>query len=843
MSVSSQETIFHHEGNGVTVTFAFGCKVLQYSDLNVYLEDVQVTNGITVEGIGSPTGGTVTFDVAPANLAAVRLEREVELERLTDYQQNGDFLSRVVNPDFDRIWMALQQTAAGFNRTLRAPNSDVVGPLPLPTIANRANYLLGFDASGNPIAIALAAQSATALQAALAQPAGAAMVGFRQTTVDERLKDSISIQDYGGKDDFGVAVPTDNAAAFAIITALYPAGTTIRFPRTNTGTYRFTTYAGGGYNNFVYDVDEGVVLRFPSNAITGQYLARFVRDTVCYFTDLNAFYTMKASFSNTNQARYHLHKTQFMGPGDRDTTLASPVDLSVGGVEKFDCAWPDGPFTTSATIATPSARKADISLAAANAGMKIIAVPVIPGAEYSCWLESPVGWDGFYMFGVATQNGYDVLYESMIPGTGASRMQKEFGSGSVNSNVTYLGSGDHYSTWAKNGICTVRVLANNSFVVLVDGVERYRSRATVSAIRSVIFGAGFGTLAATVSVRDLVLLKHKETAGQMPIDVMAMGDSITDAAIHGNWPNYAAEALEGTMGIRVHRMINIAVSGAKMSDQYASLLTADISQIKLALIMVGVNDIQAQTDQVADFIFNLARILDHFNNAGIPCVVGMPTKFYSQALGFSKTGFAAQGQNALNYEKGGGYRGRLLYEVASRNPTMNRICYGTLEELGPVLANWLVDAEGVDPIMYDNIHPTSHARRLIGYAMARSAAGLLAPKLLRSYPLTNFQPTWMLSSWTTATARFDISEVGELGLVGLINKNAGSIADGTEVFQLPPFLRPITPLQVSCLVTGAAFNAVVRLLIDSATGKGSIYGAPVGTTGIYLEPMRYRLDW
>lgn len=811
-------------GNGVTTVFPFSYKVFTREDLLVALTvtatgvetvkvlDADYTVTLNVDQESSP-GGSITMLVAPPTGTTMAATSDIDETQTLDLTNSGGFYPTAINQALDRIVIMIQQLHARVG----------VGALNVGAAA-AINTVITFIST-------------------LASTIGASLVGFRQTTVSGRLSDSVSIQDHGGMDDFGVAVPTDNAPAFAIITSLYAAGTTIHFPKTNTGSYHFASYVGGAFNNYVYDVDEGVVLRFPSNAFTGQYLARFVRDTVCYFTDLNAFYTMKASWSNTNQARFHLHKSQFMGPGDRDTTLASPVDVSVAKVEKLDFAWPDGPFTTSATIATPSARKADISLGAANTGMKVVAVPVIPGAEYSCWFESPVGWDGFYLFGVATQNGYDALYESMIPGTGTSHMIKEFGSGSVNSNIPFLGSGDHLSTWAKNCICTVRILSHNSYVVLVDGVERFRVRATSSSIRSVIFGAGFGTLAATVSVRDLVALKNKETAGQQPIKIMALGDSITDAAIHGNWPNFMSEALEGAMGIRVRRMINIAVSGANTAAQYASLLSADISEIKLAVIMVGVNDIQGLTDPVTAYIANIQLIMDHFNNAGIPCVVGIPTKFYSRALGAAETSFANQGQNALNYENGGPYRGQLLYEIANRNPQMNRVCYGTLEELGPVLATWLVDAEGVDQIMYDNIHPTSHARRLLGYAMARTAAGLLAPKLLRSYPLTNFQAGWMIGAWTTATARFDISEGGEIGLVGLINKNAGSIADGTDVFTLPPFLRPMTSLQVSCLVTGAAFNAVVRLLIDSTTGKGTIFGAPVGTTGIYLEPMRYRLDW
>ena len=669
-------------------------------------------------------------------------------------------------------------------------------------------------------------------------------VPFRDITIEARLKQSVSIQDYGGKDDYGVVSPTDNAVALAKVAAAFPNGCIIKFPKTFTGGYDFLSYGAGNLNNYIYDVDEGCTLRFPVNAMMGQNLSRWLRDTVCYFKDGNTFYTMKSSFSNTGQARYHLHKSQFMGPGDRDTTLVSAVDLTGPGVEKFDCAWTDGPLVVSTSITT-TARKASIALPAANSRFTGIALPAFPGAEYSFWFDTPAGWDGFYFFGALTQNGYDVLYESTIPGTGASRMQKEFGTPAINTNIKFRGSGDTYSTWAKNGLCTVRCLTHNSFEVLVNGVKRYRAWTTNTALRSVLIGAGFGSAAATVSVRDVILARGKQTAGQRPINIMGIGDSITDQQIHGNWPNFMSEALEGTMGIRVQRMINIAVSGAKAVDQYASLLTADISNIDVAVILIGVNDIQAQTDPDTDFTFNVGRILDRFNSAGIPCVVGIPTMFYSRALASVSTGFALQGVDSQHYDMGGGYRGRLVYEVANRNPVMNRLCFGTLEELGPVLADFLIDIEGLDSIVVDNIHPTSHARRLMGYAMARSVAGLLAPRTSRDYPRTGFQTSWFLNSWsnTNGTASFEIDEAGVLNHRGLIDKGAGSIADGTDLFVLPPNLRPTTSTTLPCIVTGAAYNAIARVLIDSATGKATLFGAPAGTTGIYLDSLRYKLNW
>lgn len=726
------------------------------------------------------------------------------------------------------------------------------GELPVPLYLGDGSYDLCLKrADGSTVwtrradGVASAAKPAIEeFKVAVAQSGGAQMVGFMETTVDSRLRQSVSIQDYDGKDDYGNPGPTDNAVALAKVTAAFPNGCIIRFPKTGTGYYDFLSYGSGNLNNYTYDVDEGVTLRFPVNAMMGQNLSRWVRDTVCYFKDGNTYYTMKSSFSNTGQARYHLRKSQFMGPGDRDTTLVSTIDLTSAAVEKFDCAWPDGPLVVSNSIVTTN-RKASISLAAGNAGFKGIALPAFPGAEYSFWFDTPAGWDGFYFLGALTQNGYDVLYESTLPGTGASRMQKEFGTPAINTNIKFRGSGNHYSTWAKNGLCTVRCLTSNSFEVLVNGVKRYRAWTTSTALRSVLVGAGFGSAAAVIGVRDVVLARNKQTAGQRPINIMSIGDSITDGQIHGNWPNYMASALEGTMGIRVQRMINIAVSGHKTSDQYASLLSADISNIDLAVILIGVNDIQAQTDPDNDFIVNFGRILDRFNSAGIPCVAGIPTMFYSRALASVATGFAAQGVDSQHYDMGGGYRGRLVYEVASRNPVLNRLCYGTLEDLGPVLADFLVDIEGLDSIVLDNIHPTSHARRLMGYAMARSAAGLLAPKISRDYPRTGFQPSWFLNGWanTNGSASFEINDAGELGLRGLIDRGAASIADGTDLFVLPPNLRPTTSTTLPCIVTGAAFNAIARVLIDNNTGKATLFGAPVGTTGIYLDSIRYKLNW
>lgn len=165
MSVGSGVPYNAYTGNGLTTVFSYGFTLLDADDLVVTVDGV-VTSSYTVSGIGVPAGGSVTFSAAPANGTAVLLQRVIQLVRTTEYQTNGDLQAETVNGDFDRLWMALQNTDAAGTRSLRAPE---IGVLPeLPAAADRASLLLGFDSSGNPIAVAPTGGSAAALALDLA---------------------------------------------------------------------------------------------------------------------------------------------------------------------------------------------------------------------------------------------------------------------------------------------------------------------------------------------------------------------------------------------------------------------------------------------------------------------------------------------------------------------------------------------------------------------------------------------------------------------------------------------------------------------------------------------------
>lgn len=146
MPIGEQVTIASHTGNGVATVFAYSFGVLAADDLKVLVNGVEVTTGFTVSGIGSRAGGTVTFSTAPTSGAAILIVREVVRKRDTDYQYSGDLREEVLDDDFDRIWMTLQEDGELVDRGVRVPVGETLAELP--AAASRVNKVLTFGAGG-----------------------------------------------------------------------------------------------------------------------------------------------------------------------------------------------------------------------------------------------------------------------------------------------------------------------------------------------------------------------------------------------------------------------------------------------------------------------------------------------------------------------------------------------------------------------------------------------------------------------------------------------------------------------------------------------------------------------
>lgn len=270
-------------GAGTTATFPFTFKVFAAGDVDVVrlnsstgAESTLVLNSdysITLNGNqNSNPGGTVTL--LAGNLATgytLTITSDIANLQPTDLTNQGGFYPEIINDSLDRATIQIQQMSEDVGRSLKAPLSDGTPDMELPTAAQRANSFLAFDSNGVPYVVPSSGTGA---------PVGstsAALVSYTQggvgaitTNVQEKLRETVSVKDFGAVGD-GVA---DDTTA---IQAALAASNSVSFPF---GTYRITNtigITGDKYieaNNAVLNKDfNGVGLAFTGgsafNYVTG----------------------------------------------------------------------------------------------------------------------------------------------------------------------------------------------------------------------------------------------------------------------------------------------------------------------------------------------------------------------------------------------------------------------------------------------------------------------------------------------------------------------------------------------------------------------------------------------
>lgn len=179
MSVQSQTPFNSYTANGATTVFPYSFLLLESGDLVVSVDGVVKTlaTDYTISGLTNPEGGNVTFVSPPANGAKVLLLRMLTIQRLSDYQENGDLYAATINNDLDRLWLALQQLQQNDIRALKLPVDTTTDQVIAQDAASRVGKLVSFDASGNMILSVpadLALQTVSAFIATLLDDANAA---------------------------------------------------------------------------------------------------------------------------------------------------------------------------------------------------------------------------------------------------------------------------------------------------------------------------------------------------------------------------------------------------------------------------------------------------------------------------------------------------------------------------------------------------------------------------------------------------------------------------------------------------------------------------------------------
>ena len=157
MTVSSTTKRNSYSGNGSTTVFAYSFKIFDDDDITVILrtdstgsEAVQTkTTHYSVSGVGSASGGNITFGSAPASGITVVLLRETAQTQATDYTPNDPFPAASHEDALDKITLMVQDQQDELDRSLKLSRTNTMTSTEFTVGAStRANKILAFDSSG-----------------------------------------------------------------------------------------------------------------------------------------------------------------------------------------------------------------------------------------------------------------------------------------------------------------------------------------------------------------------------------------------------------------------------------------------------------------------------------------------------------------------------------------------------------------------------------------------------------------------------------------------------------------------------------------------------------------------
>ncbi|MEI9424308.1 hypothetical protein O7A70_24405 [Mesorhizobium sp. Cs1299R1N1] len=479
-------------------------------------------------------------------------------------------------------------------------------------------------------------------------------------------------------------------------------------------------------------------------------------------------------------------KETFLHAQNFDPAAVVPIDLSNASLERI--AWPAGDtWAVGPAGAMQTAAQASFDLGTiATAFWYGAFVPAKSGGEYkACWHGN--GTTRGIM--VRTEAGYRIAYGTTLA-EAVTYTTRTYGVGSSSASLPSVMNNDNQDGYRlPNATLGVRIISPTKFCFTLNGIDITTQQTTASPIVDVGMVV-FQNPGETGSVVTDNWVRVDNGPAPVPNGqrILIFGDSITDG-VNPGWPEWLAWFLQGSCGLQVDYVNNIAVAGQTAEQQDTIMAGMSLSGYTLAIGMVGTNNIQGQT---ASFPTVMQSIINRLANAFIPLVVAVPPMFYNRADAVRN---GAVGQNSVNGGFGSYYRNVIMKTIADK--AAQGYLVGMVEAaqaMTPALAYHLAwNATGMmqTGAVFDNIHPDMQNRIAFAFALARKAMALLAPPYDKSLPFTAIPASWYRNSWQALTTPvFWLDATGRKHLDGIINTAAGPTADGTQVLQLPKYMWP-----------------------------------------------------
>lgn len=616
----------------------------------------------------------------------------------------------------------------------------------------------------------------------LAAPTGSSMVGNLAQSLDKKFKEVVSIQDYGGGESVA-----DNLTAFNAAKAALAPGGRMRFPKLSTGVYLWPT-AGPNLSGIIIDPDPGVTF---SGAIFAGMFASSIITTTDYVYRVTAGnpkdydLEIKADFTRGSKRN---SKQLWLTESDIKNRRPMPIIAYGAGAQLLYKRMTIG--ADAITTFTPAGGGADsLSLTPPNGGVAQLGVyPLRPGCAISAGVNVPPSGAGEIAVGVIWSTGYCVLRGH--PETAIWELSTKYNGVAGTSQVQPAISntaGYHPDC----PIITIRFITSIRFQILISGSVITDFQLTSGYLMLAGFGiTGIGS-GSSINLVGWYTEKFKVADSPRPRTLGFLGDSMTDD-LHGAWPWWTANALDGSFGIRVNGIENRAISGQTTAQQYNNIVANPFVKASDIVVFLGTNDVQT-ANSYASFLAAYTAILVLMKSQGRSITLVIFPTWYTQAQS------GGGGGATQNPGKGGDMRAAIGRFAADNGFNLVDLTHVT----GPVDAAFLTSTF-TDPMVRDNLHPTTYLYKLVGYESAKAIAETACPVAVPDTPWTLLHSSVYPATFT-GTLAFRFID-GDIELRGDVTAPA-AFADGTNAFNIPEFLVP------------------------SATRRANIFGASASTSG------------